>query len=506
MPTLSCITPDMFSPKVYYCSKDYTIQSLYELAKQHKLSQAYKTLGEYYRGKHVILGRTFENDETKPNNKLVHNFPKLIVDNSVSYFMGKPVKYSTESSEYLNKLTEVLDYNNETDVNSELAKLGAIYGHAFEVLWIDKEGQIRFKQVSPACMFICYSLDIAEEPVVAVSYREVKSEVDNETHTLLSVYTETAIEEYNVFEDKNHETSIQKLSSTPHYFGGIPVIEYPVNNERIGDFETVLSLIDAYNIACSDSVNDINYMNDAYLMLKGLSMSDESDVEDMKQNRILLVDGEFGDASWLVKNINDTHIQNIKNRLVEDIHKFSMTPNLADEKFASNLSGVAISYKLIGLENKTAGKERKFATALRQRVRLITNVLNIKGGAYNPTDIEPIFTRNIPQNLTDIVNAVVSLQGIVPKKMLISLLSFVNNPEEAIKELEQEQDKEMEKSYSYLDNQPDYDMEEGVEDEQEDKASAREVFDRTSNTEPRGATSKDNPKTTKAKKKAKNNN
>lgn len=499
MATRSALTPNMFASKVFHIDRDYSLSDLFSLARTHSTTMScYQTLIDYYRGKHAILERTFEGDKTKPNNKLVHNFPKLIVDNSVSYFMGKPVKYNSSNSQLVSKLSDIMDYNNETDENAELAKSGGIYGHAYEVLWIDTEGEIRFKNVSPANMFICYSYDIEEVPLVAVYYKNTTL-ATGETKTTFTIYTDKTIEDYVALTDTDGEQNITLLSSREHYFGALPVIEFPTNKERIGDFEPVLSLIDAYNLACSDSVNDVNYMNDAYLMLRDLSMTDDETVEDMKNKRILLVDGENGDAKWLVKNINDIHIQNIKNRCVEDIHKFSMTPNLADEKFASNLSGVAISYKLIGMENKTAGKERKFATALKYRLRLITNVLNLKGGNYDPRDIDIVFTRNMPQNLVDMTNIVATLQGIVPQKILLSILPFIPNVDEAIKELEKEQEVTSEQNYLMSD----YDWGEG--NEQEDQKDTREVSKQTKVI--RGRTVKDsgNEDDPKARKKEKPN-
>ena len=170
----------------------------------------------------------------------------------------------------------------------------------------------------------------------------------------------------------------------------------------------------------------------------------------MKNNRVMLVDGD-GDASWLVKNINDLHIENIKKRLVEDIHKFSMTPNISDEKFASNLSGVAISYKLNSLESKTAVKERYFTQAIQKRLEIICTALSRDGNKYDPTTVYPTFTRNIPQNLLDLVSSVVQLQGIVPNEELLGLLPFIDDVEYALDKLREEKEENMEAGYGMFD-------------------------------------------------------
>lgn len=440
--TLSSLSSTMFLERKFYIDNPKNYKEILSILRTHAgVRSAYRTLHDYYRGKHIILGRQFD-DLNKPNNKLIHNFPKLIVDNSVSYFMGKPVSYTGDDSRFLDKLQEIFDSNNTSSLDSELAKLAGEFGHAFEVFWIDEHSEIKFKAISPEHMIMCYSNDIEEKPLCAVYYRTTVDAVSHETMYLCTVYTDKEVIKFK----GNGIEVVGKPEISPHYFGTVPVNEYIVNEERMGDFEPVLSLIDAYNIACSDSVNDINYLNDAYLMLRNLVSTEPEDINDMKNNRVMLVDGD-GDAQWLVKNINDLHIENIKKRLVEDIHKFSMTPNISDEKFASNLSGVAISYKLNSLESKTAVKERYFSKALRRRIEIIANVLNLEGESFDPADIFPTFTRNIPQNLSEIVQTVVSLQNIVPNSELLPLLDFLDDPEYALDKLEEERERNMELGY-----------------------------------------------------------
>ena len=488
---LSAVTSNLFHPRKFHIPKGYTIEDLFEIVQQHNmLKPVYQTLWDYYRGNHIILNRTFD-DRTKPNNKIVHNYPRLIVENSVSYFMGKPVTYMSENENLKEDIEDLSNYNNEDDVNAELVKLSAVYGHAFEILWIDSEGKVRFKPINPANIVMLYSMDIEEEPLCAVHYRAVDTGKIGQYKFFLTVYDKTHITEF-VGEGNQPNTQMTKISSTPHHFKEVPVVEYIANEDRIGDFETVISLIDAYNLSVSDSVNDINYLNEAYLMLKNLIDTDEEAVEDMKNNRIMLLDEE-GDAKWLVKQVNDKHIENIKERLVGDIHKFSMTPNLADEKFASNLSGVAISYKLIGLENKTAVRERKFATGLRHRLNLMVNILNLKGKSYDPLDIKPVFTRNIPQNISDLVNTVISLQDIVPDEDLLSILPFIENPQQTLEKLkkQRESDKETYEIGADLDlGGGNFEQEGYIKDKEDTRSSQKPNQDKQTLSKPRKSRTK----------------
>ena len=284
-------------------------------------------------------------------------------------------------------------------------------------------------------------MGIEEVPLCAVLYESHKDAITKEEVIFVQVFTKDSIIEY---EAVGQEIKLPP-QVRPHYFGEVPAIEYIANEERQGDFETVITLIDAYNTAVSDSINDIEYWNDAYLLLKNLDATTQEDIDAMKENRVLLVDGE-GDANFITKNVQDTHIENIKDRLTMDIHKFSQTPNLNDEQFATNLSGIAIKYKLLGLENKTAIKERKFTSALIKRIDLIRNILNLRGNNFSFEYVEPIFTRNIPANLVELGDLVSKIRGLVSDETLRSQLPFVIDNEEEQLRLDKEKEANLEYS------------------------------------------------------------
>lgn len=140
-----------------------------------------------------------------------------------------------------------------------------------------------------------------------------------------------------------------------------------------------------------------------------------------------------GSAEWLIKNLNDSYIENLKNRLQTDIHKFSNIPDMSDTNFTGNSSGVAIKYKLIGLEQIRSRKEREFKKALQRRIELISGILKMKSiDAIDFRDVEITFTPNIPANNQEQAQIVKDLQGVVSQKKLLSLLPFIEDPVQEI--------------------------------------------------------------------------
>lgn len=410
---------------------ELTPQAVAQLIEKHRSYQTrYDLLFDYYIGKHSIQNRVVESN--KPNNKLIDNFAEYITNVKTGYFMGNPVRYAMEDEEILEIIRGILDYNDEQDNNSELAKLMSIYGHAFELMYIDDDGKLRFRYISPKQMFMVYGMDIEETPIGAVRYYTVGSGQDAVT------YAELYLENKIVYLKGEHDSDYVVEREVDHQFSDVPVTEYTNNDERLGDFESVITLIDAYEVVMADSVNEVQYFNDAYLVIRNLMMTDKEDLQDMKNNRIIQLD-EDGEASWLIKNINDTHVQNVLDRIQTDIHRFSKTPNLTDENFASNLSGVAIRFKLWGLEQDAINKERKFKKGLQRRFELISNFIGkVYKTPFNWLDLKVIFTRNIPTNVLEQSQIVANLNGVVSRQTLLSVLPFVEDPLEEIRLLEAE--------------------------------------------------------------------
>ena len=130
----------------------------------------------------------------------------------------------------------------------------------------------------------------------------------------------------------------------------------------------------------------------------------------------------------------------MKIRIDKDIHKFSKCPNLADENFASNASGVAIKYKMVGTENLIAVKERKFKRGLQRRLELLSVVQGLKLSAFDWRAIEIVFTRNLPSNDTEIAQMVNTLSNIVSTETLLAQIPFVDDVQAEMDRLEKERE------------------------------------------------------------------
>lgn len=383
---------------------------------QHKAKEAHLTkLKNYYTGSHAITTRIMA-DISKPNNRLVNPYATYITDMYCGYFMGEPVSYGSEEEQFISKLTELYNYNDEASENSELAKDASICGVAYELLYLDANKDIRFRKLDPTTCIPIYDNTLENNLLYFIRYYTNTDIISGNTTTYAEVYSENERTLYIL-----GNGAVEFLETEPHSFGDVPVIIYQNNEEERGDFESVISLIDAYDKLESDSVNEVEYFNDAYLALYGLSGTETEDIAAMKQMRVLLMPTD-AKAEWLIKDVNDAYLENIKTRIAKDIHKFSMCPPMTDEDFAANASGVAMKYKLMGLENATSKKERSFKKGLQRRIEIITNMLGVFGSAFDWRSINITFKRNIPSNLLEIADVIGKIGNLISDETKMSLL------------------------------------------------------------------------------------
>lgn len=399
-------------------------------------SDRYRRLQDYYMGRHPILNSE-KADKTGGDNRIVHNMAKYITDTATGYFLGQPVVYSSENDAYMQAVQDVLDYNDEQDHNTELEKQCSIKGDCFEMLYLDEDGRLRLSLVFPENLIMFYETEAEfTEPLAAL--RLMRSfDKDGNITLYVEFWTESAV----IYLQGKNGGSVSVTGYAEHYFGSVPFVEYINNFERIGDFEGVISEINAYNKVQSNTANYFEYNDDAILKVTKLGDVTTGDIAEMKKKRAVVLD-DGGDVEWLLKQVDDTALENYKNRLLDDIHTGAGVPNLNDDAFGGNLSGVAISYKLWGLEQICANKERKFKRALQRRLELITNILNIRGGNYDYRDIDMQFRRNKPQNLLETSQIVGNLSSMLSKETLLSLLPFVGDPADELEKLREEQQSE----------------------------------------------------------------
>lgn len=387
-------------------------------------------LSAYYDGAHDVIRR--ERRKGLPNTRIPHGYPAYISDMAAGYLIGSPIRYEYDPSDEIESLCQALRACDSPSVDAELAMQQSVFGRAVELCYADENARPRCIAVDPRDAFVVYSDDELARPLFGVYLRYETDLRGNRTGLRVNVYTDSLIARYRCAQ----AAAIREpLESVPHYFGAVPLTEYWNNARERGDFERVLPLIDAYDLLQSDRVNDKQQFADALLVLTGvmgLTAPEDGDGrtpgERLRQDKTLALPDSTARVEWLTKETHESDADVLRRALSEDIHKFSMVPDLTDEQFAANASGVAMRYKLLGLEQLTGVKERYFREGLRCRVRLFAHYLALLGEReIVPERVRFIFTRSLPVNDTEQAQIVRELHGIVPDEQLLPQLSFLRD-------------------------------------------------------------------------------
>lgn len=431
-----------------------------DLIKKHsKEKRRLSKLQKYYNNENTKIATRKYKNKNKPKNRLSHPYAQYITDTAIGYLLGKPVAYATEDKNLLEAMTDIFRHNDESDNNTTLAKMASIYGYAYEIMYLDKNARPRFKAIDPSELIVCYDNTLEENIVLAIRYYDevVRNNDLEETVTRLEVYTKPTendkgeiIANGKIIRGTIRLESITLEDEEDYYFNDIPVNVYINNDELYGDFEKVLSLIDAYDQSQSDTANDFELFTNCMLVINGELIDDEQ-AENLNDVNLIQFLNSDSDAKYLIKDIQDTALENYKNRLNEDIHRFSFVPNMSDESFSNNASGIAMKFKLMGLENLIGVKEAKFKKGLMRRIELLCAYAKMKNNSdYSYLAIEPIFTRNTPNNELELSQIMQNLTGILSEETIIGMSPRVSDIQAEIERKEKEANKLYEDDYSEL--------------------------------------------------------
>ena len=413
--------------KTLDASTEFSTKLIQELISEHKeYIEAYKELKDFYTGNHAILKQKAK-DKYKPDNRLVVNFAKYIVDTFNGYFIGNPVSLFHEDETVNDYLAYIDGYNDQSDNNAELSKICSIYGHGFELLFNDENSEIGITYMTPIDGFVVYDNTIQNKPLFACHYG-----LNDDDEEVGYFYTKEA-----VYQFATVSGAYTIVEETPNVFGDIPMIEYIENEERQSIFENVKTLINAFNKAISEKANDVEYYADAYLKVLGAEI-DEKTLQTLRDTRIINVSGDDTlTVEFMTKPSADGTQENLLERLQKLIFEISMVANISDENFA-NSSGIALRYKLQSMDNLAKSKERKFQSGMSRRYRLISNYPTSKIGENEWVNIQYKFTRNVPANLAEEADIAQTLSGIVSEETQVSVLSIVQNAKEEVQRKNEE--------------------------------------------------------------------
>ena len=394
-----------------------------------------KKYKDYYDGLHAIMNKYY-NDSSKPCSRTVTNYCRNIVDSYTGY-LATPGYISYKSEQDIEDIMNILRYNDYQSEDTDFLLDALIYGVACELMYIDADGHTRFRLINPTQCFAIYDDTLSGDLLYFVRIYPV-NEWDESNLFNVDVYSDSNVKHYTMY---GFNGSLSFVDEEPHYFSQCPANVFVMPDEK-SIFDCVMGLQDAANELLSSEIDDYSAFCDAYLALTGVD-ADAEDIANMKSNRVMVLP-EGATAQWVTKNMNDAQVENILKRIHDSIYRISQCVDFSSENFNSGVSsGIAIQYKLTGMENKAGTIEGRMKKALQRRIEIICGIAALKYGEEVFRDIEITFKRNLPEDINSTIAIVNSLKGTVSDATLLAQLPFIQDVNAELAALEDQKKQNM---------------------------------------------------------------
>lgn len=394
-------------------------------------------LGNYYDGKNAIIKQGAV--KGRPNYSINVNMAKYIIDVATSYAFGSPIKYTTDNQN-AEKVLERLKYIHKNCCAQELDfQQGgdmSTFGVAYQLIMAEMgkgkiEDRILFKNLNPLQTFYVVDNTILEKPICAIYFYEyVEARVKK-----IKIYV---YDEINLTILDGTENNLVVESSDPHNMGYIPIIQCLNNDDAFSDIHCITDLLDSLSLAVSNSTDNLQSIANAILAISGGTLNKEQLALINQEKTMNLPQGCT--AQWVIKNVDPTAEQQQVDNLLNFIFQIAQVPDLTDDAFAGNQSGVAMQYKLWGLDQLWVTKTTKYKKAIVQRLKILMHLLQhqFTSTVQLLDEINITFDKNLPKDNSSEYNMVQALKDVVSRQTLLENISIVDDVDEEIKALDEE--------------------------------------------------------------------
>jgi SPP1 family phage portal protein len=409
-----------------------------------------KRFGEYYDGKNCIIKQGAV--KGRPNYSINVNMAKYIIDVATGYAFGNPIKYTTDEE----NAKDILDRIQYVHKNCNVAELDfqqggdmATYGVSYQLVMAVGEGAIEdriiFKHLNPLQTFFVVDNTILETPVCGVYFYSYKE--NNIDKTKIYVYDKDFL---TIFVEKGGV--ITQESQEFHNMGYIPIIQCLNNDDAFSDIQCVTDLLDSLSLAVSNNTDNLQSIANAILAISGGTLNEEQ-IDQINEFKVAnLPVGAV--MQWVIKNVDPTAEQQQVDNLLNFIFQISQVPDLTDDAFGGNQSGVAMQYKLWGLDQLWVTKTTKYKKAIVQRLKILMHLLQyqFKNTVQMLDEINITFDKNLPKDNSAEYTMVQALKDVVSKRTLLENISIVNDVEAELEALDEEAEKNAD-LYGFNNNQ-----------------------------------------------------
>ena len=384
------------------------------------LSSAYTThlanrdeieyLYNYYKGKQPVLERT---KEIRPEicNQIIENRANQIINFRVGYTVGKPIQYvatinDDRASEYIAKLNDFMRVAGKPGKDKQLVEWMMICGLGYRIALPNddkRKAKVPFKiaTLDPRNSFVIKRNDIDKTPLAGVYYI-TNDEIEGEIEKRITFYVYTNEGEY--FEVEGWQSALI-LKHQRYALSDIPIIEYPLNNARLGAFEVCLSLLDCLNDLDSNRMDSVAQFVQSLLVAYNCELPEGESSNSIRDKGIVMLksNGENkADLKVISETLNQSEIETLKRDILDAINEIVGMPSQGNGSTgdSSNNGAVILKNGWQGAETRAQDFEAMFREPEQKMLDIVTDICNNLGDMNLDSDnIDIKFTRRNYEDL-----------------------------------------------------------------------------------------------------------
>ena len=421
---------------------------------------------KYYDGDHDILKRkrmvmnaegTLTPVENLPNNRLVDNQYKKLVDQKTNYVLGKPLTIATESDEYLKEFGKVINSKVHRQLRV-LAQYAVDGGIAWLYPYYDEDSNFKIA-VFPSYEICPVWKDKAHtELECAMRYysEEVFDKKGGVTLVFnVDLFTTHGITHFryqggSLIPKDNAHSDYLYVGEQGYNWTRLPIIPFKYNSKEIPLIRNVKTLQDALNQVLSDFQN--NMEEDPRTTILVLKNYDGTNIPEFRQNlatygviKVTTVDGVQGGVETLKVEVNAQNYQAILMQLKRAIVENGRGFDAKEERMDGDPNQMNIESMYTDIDLDVNAMETEFQAGFEELKWFVDQYLiHTNKGNYTEEEVSFVFNRDIFINEDAKIDNCVKSKGVISDKTIIARHPWVTNLEHELAQIEEDKQAELE--------------------------------------------------------------
>lgn len=429
----------------------------------------------YYLNDHDILkrermvigeGGKLEKVDNLPNNRILDNQYKKMVNQKANYLLSKPITFECENQAFADALDEV--FNRDFLNKIKNGGIDALNGGLFWLYpYYDENGAFKFMRFKPYEILPFWrdsehtDLDAAARMYRVHGYDENGRERD---WVKVEIFMRDSIERFD-FTNGHLVPDVENPVGYYAYIGDqgyswekngkkiVPLIAFKYNPFETPLIKSVKGLQDALNLMHSDLMNNMQEDNrNTVLVIKNY---DGQDLGEFRRNlsafgavKVRTVDGADGGIEALKVDVNATNYELVLKTIKKAIIENAMGYDAKDDRMGSNANMMNLRSMYADIDLDADSMEAEFQASFEQLLFFVKSYLSATGkGNFENEKVVITFNRDIIVNETEIIDNLVKLGVKLPNELLVSQVPFVDNVDEVMEKLKAEEETEMNRMY-----------------------------------------------------------